>query len=239
MERFSIPHQCHGITRRGSRCSISSRSSFAGADGRDLARPLRHGSDYCVLHLQTLVSAPCAVADALVVYLDFETSGLDIFTDHIVEAGLLSETGECFATVCCPPVLTPGPHVHGISDEELAVGPTFIQMIQRMIDFLNGLLLTSVPLDDSSDDEISQLRFSDPELVLVAHNGLKFDFPFLLSECFRNGLSLAEIASWRFVDTLDVVRAIDQELYGSCQKLQCLLHCADIRELNAHRALDN
>ena len=91
--------------------------------------PLRHGSDYCVLHLQTLVTAPCAVADALVFYLDFETSGLDIFTDHIVEVGLLSETGECFATVSCPPVLTLGPHVHGISDEELAVRPAFIQMI--------------------------------------------------------------------------------------------------------------
>ena len=132
MERFSIPHQCHGITRRGLRCSISSRSRFGGGEGRDLAWPLRNGSAYCLVHLQTLVTKPCAVADALVVYLDFETSGLDIFADHIVEIGLLSENGEAFATVCCPPVLTPGPHVHGISNAELALGLTFPQMFKRM-----------------------------------------------------------------------------------------------------------
>ena len=70
--------------------------------------------------------------------------------------------------------------------------PTFPQMSKRMTDFLDALLLVSVQSEDSSDDEISQLRFSDPELVLVSHNGRAFDVPFLLSKCHRNCLSWDE-----------------------------------------------
>ena len=184
MERFVIPNQCHGVTRRGSRCGISSRSSFVGGDGRDLAWPLRHGCDYCLVHLQAMVSTPCTVAEALVFYIDFETSGLDIFKDHIVEVGLLCASGECFSTVCCPPIMTPGPHVHGILDEELVLGPSFPQAFTRMTEFVDALILISVQSDDSSDEDVLPLHFreSPPDVVLVAHNGHKFDFPFLLDE---------------------------------------------------------
>ena len=93
MARFDVPQQCKGITRRGTRCSISSRSSIVGNDGRDLALPLKLGCDYCLAHLPVLVPMPCFVRDALILYLDFETSGLDIFSDYIVEFGVLSEKG--------------------------------------------------------------------------------------------------------------------------------------------------
>ena len=41
--------------------------------------------------------------------------------------------------------------------------------------------------ESDSEDEIRQqvLRY-DPQLVIAAHNGFRFDFPMLLSECFRN-----------------------------------------------------
>ena len=90
--------------------------------------PLRRGCDYCLAHLPVLVTEQTAwdaSTDVLLFYLDFETSGLDIFADHIVEFGMLCESGECFSTVCNPPVLTPGPHVHGIDNEELLAGPAF------------------------------------------------------------------------------------------------------------------
>ena len=243
MKRFSLPHQCHGVTRRGKRCTISTGTPFVGSDGRDLSWPLRHGSDYCLVHLQALVSRPCSAQDeGMLFYIDFETSGLDIFQDHIVEIGLLCETGECFATVCCPPVMTPGPHVHGIPNDELALGPSFAEALKRMVNFLETLIVISVQNEDSSseDDELLPLRFKEcpPEVVIVAHNGYKFDFPFLLSECHRNDIDCGEFRSWRFADTLDLVRAMDPELFGGCQKLQCLRHCADIGEFQAHRALD-
>ena len=99
----SDARQCLGTTLRGVRCSISSTSKFAGKDGRDLALPLRRGCDYCLAHLPVLVTEQTAWdvnTDVLLFYLDFETSGLDIFADHIVEFGMLCDSGECFSTVC-------------------------------------------------------------------------------------------------------------------------------------------
>ena len=69
---------------------------------------------------------------------------------------------------------------------------------------------------------------------------MKFDFPILCSECFRNEIALSNLEHWRFVDTLDVARALSNELHGGCVKLQCLLrHLAHAEDLRAHRALDD
>ena len=69
---------------------------------------------------------------------------------------------------------------------------------------------------------------------------MKFDLPFLCSECFRNQIHLDCLENWRYVDSLDVVKALDSQAHGGCVKLQCLLrrlaHEADLR---AHRALDD
>ena len=141
---------------------------------------------------------------------------------------------------CVLPVLTPEPHFHGIPNDELSTGPSFSEVYERMVRFVNALLLMSVQSDESSDEEVVPLRFKEhsQEVVLVAHNGYRFDFPFLLSECYRNSLSWGDIVAWRFVDTLDVLKAMDPGVYGGCQKLQCLLQRTDCCDLQAHRALD-
>ena len=69
---------------------------------------------------------------------------------------------------------------------------------------------------------------------------MKFDFPFLCSECFRNQIHLDYLANWRYVDSLDVVKALDSQAHGGCVKLQCLLrHLARAADLRVHRALDD
>jgi DNA polymerase III alpha subunit (gram-positive type) len=130
--------------------------------------------------------------------------------------------------------------VHGIANDELLAGPSFSEAFRRMVVFVHTILFNSVQSDGSSEDELAPTRFKDypPEIVFVAHNGIKFDFPFLLSECYRNSVVWEDIATWKFVDTLDVVRALDPEVYGGCQKLQCLLQRVDCCDLQAHRALD-
>ena len=73
---------------------------------------------------------------------------------------------------------------------------------------------------------------------MVAHNGVKFDFPFLLSACMRAGIGPTVMADWIYVDTLDVLRATDRA--GECNKLQCAVReCAGPQCLRAHRALDD
>ena len=46
------------------------------------------------------------------------------------------------------------------------------------------------------------------------------------------------MAGWKFVDTLDLLRAT--ELAGECRKLQCLVKLlGETADLRAHRALDD
>ena len=131
-----VPRRCKGTTKRGVQCSFSTSSTFQDKDGYDVAAPLRHGCDFCRIHLPILALETPEVTDVVFFFLDFETSGLDIFTDHIVEFGLLCSSGECFATVCCPPIMTAGPHVHGIENDELVKGPCFEEAFTRMLEFL-------------------------------------------------------------------------------------------------------
>ena len=77
----------------------------------------------------------------------------------------------------------------------------------------------------------------DQDILIVAHNGLKFDFPYLSSEAMRAGIGPGVMAAWGYVDTLDVLRATD---CAECQKLQCAFRAfGGIHGLRAHRALDD
>ena len=177
--------------------------------------------------------------DTLVFYLDFETTGLDVLRHHIVEIGVLCENNACFSTVVCPPVFAEGPLVHGIADEGLREGPSFTEAFHRMYSLCENLSAMALIDDDSSSDEAAPptLREYPPRIMICAHNGLKFDFPFLCSERLRQGVDLGFAVRWRFVDTLEVVRA--SSAYG-CVKLQCMLErlSRDGHHLRAHRALD-
>ena len=242
MQRLSLGQQCKGTTRRGNRCSFTSAKPFLDNDGKDVTLPLKLGFEFCLMHLPLLVATPRRVADALVLYIDFETSGLDVLGDHIVEIGLLSEQGQCFSTVVRPPELKPGPHVHGIDNDELIQGPWFREAFKRMVEFVQYLQMNDMEVNETSEEELPAVRFKhpEPEVLLVAHNGRKFDFPLLLSECYRSELAWDDIVTWVFVDSLEIVKAVEAGLHGGCPKLQCLLSALACGEgsLQAHRALD-
>ena len=177
---------------------------------------------------------------------DFETTGLDVLSAHIVEIGLLDHAGSLvFSTVVCPPEL-PGdePTVHGIAPAELSLGPSFAEAFRRMAMFLDFSVEMAVgEVSDSSNEEVgpSVLRERPPTVVIAAHNGFKFDLPILMVELLRCGIGLETLERWLFVDSLHVLRCIDGELTGGCVKLQCLLsrlRAAD-GALAAHRALSD
>ena len=163
--------------------------------------------------------------------------------DSIVEIGLVAENGACFATVVRPPCVPSEPgcsnSVHGIPAAELQAGPDFAASFVRMVAFLEHLQVSTVALDSDSDAEAQEVKaYSDPppRLLMVAHNGIKFDFPMLASEVFRSGADFKPLQRWLFVDTLDVFRAGA----APCVKLQCLYkELAADRDLRAHRALDD
>ena len=108
-------------------------------------------------------------------YLDFETTGLNVLSDSIVEIGLLDHRGSAvYSTVVQPPVL-PGdePTVHGIESKELSEGPTFPIAFQRMLEFLAvNVDMAVVDASDSSDDErgpMPALRERPPAVMIAGH----------------------------------------------------------------------
>ena len=210
--------------------------------GKFVAEPLRRGGNHCLFHFVLFCTQASKVEDAVIAFLDFESTGLSVYTDNIVEIGVFVESGEVFSTVVKPPGSPPSMEaVHGICDAELQEGPQFAQSFSRLVEFLDNVAENAVSEDESSDDD-STLRFKavTPDVLIVAHNGIRFDFAMLISECYRSKVSIKALTRWRFVDTIDIVRALDSKTYGGCMKLQCLLHMTGRGEgLRAHRALDD
>ena len=99
--------------------------------GKLVSEPLTRGGCHCLYHAVYFCTRAIAVPDAVVVFLDLETSGLGILTDNIVEIGVVDEYGATFSTVVRPPTLPAGPTVHGIDESELQQGPTLACAFER------------------------------------------------------------------------------------------------------------
>ena len=131
------------------------------------------------------------------------------------------------------------PSVHGIPPSELLSGPCFSEAFWRFDAFLRHASLSVLDAEGDSEDEqhMAIAMKPDQDILLVAHNGLKFDFPYLLSAAMRAGIGPGVMAAWGYVDTLDVLRATN---CAECQKLQCAFRAFSERScLRAHRALDD
>ena len=79
-------------------------------------------------------------------------------------------------------VLSPGmigaeaAEVHGISDDEIAQGPDFVEAWARFLQWTDALLNTSVQEDgwDTDEDEPRAVQLTEtPVLLLAAHNGVR------------------------------------------------------------------
>ena len=233
--------QCTGTTRSGRRCSITSKSVMVDAlSGRLVAEPLKRGGSFCIYHTVLFCVRKVKVNDAVIVYLDLETSGLSVISDHIVEIGAVADHGAVFSTVVRPPSMPSGPAVHGISNAELQVAPPFSTAFARLVRFIDCLAEAVVSDDESSSDDASGLpclKGELPHIVIAAHNGMKFDFAMLASECYRHASSPDALVRWKYVDTLEVAKAARM---FDCVKLQCALQSSGCMEkLRAHRALDD
>ena len=170
--------------------------------------------------------------------------GLCVVRDCIVEVGIVSEHGACFSTVVRPPVVPTEAEcdnsVHGIPAAELRAGPEFKAAYARMIAFLLHLEVSTARLDDSDSEAepcVTTSYDDPPQILLVSHNGLKFDFAILVSEVMRSKSDYLPLQRFGYVETLDVFRPVST----GCVKLQCLCreHTVGDGHLRAHRALDD
>lgn len=241
--------QCRGTTKRGSRCMITSESKLEDDHGHLIAEPLQKGGSLCRIHAQTFSVHRPEISElsssAVVLFIDFETTGLDVTRDHIIEIGALdADSGSVFSTVVKTSGSSNAHTVHGIDPSEIAEGPRFPDVWHRFVAFAEGVVNGAIAPDDSdsSAEDVPKpypmLAENPPALVLAAHNGFRFDFAMLVCECQRYNVSFAPLQRWLFVDTMHVLHSFGD--FGECLKLQCLaLASHDQLGLRAHRALDD
>jgi hypothetical protein len=216
--------RCCATTKAGTRCSITSLSSMRDASGRFVAEPLRKGGSFCTLHTILFPREPARACEAVIAYIDLETNSLDVLNGKILEIGTLVDGSRAmFSTVVHPgcDAHLDDASVHGIPHEELLRSPSFGEAFARLDQFLQYSALSVLDSDEDSEDGQSPAAMKqDLEVCLVAHNGAKFDFPFMLQECLRARVGPSAMLSWVYVDTLDVLRASDWA--GECVKKRSL-----------------
>ena len=142
-----MANRCAGLTRKGSRCSITSTSRLADESGRLVAEPLQRGGAYCRLHSRPFVtqSVGCFDVPALLFYLDLESTGVDVASDQIVELACCHApsdpraSGAAFSTTVRASAEDTAFHVHGIEAHEIAAATPFSVAWTRFLEFIDHL----------------------------------------------------------------------------------------------------
>ena len=254
---MTLQTKCNGTTRAGHPCQITAASAMLDAAGRSVAAPLRRGSPFCLFHARPFCTLPAIVEGPIViVYLDLETTGVDVSRNRIVElaavqghdrahlpGGSFSEVVHVPEQIQTSTCAQAAARVHGITDDEIARGTLFPESWARFLMFSEACLNNAI-LDGSDESDAEPLPPGPPDappsLLLIGHNSFRFDFAVILFECERHKLSTTPFRRWLFADTLHVLESAKSELGGACLKLQCMINTiASAKDLRAHRALDD
>ena len=146
-----------------------------------------------------------------IVFLDLETTGLNLAVDRIVEIALLKVDQEGKRTVKRKlinpekPIPAEVSAIHGITDEMVKDAPTFRQVANEVKQFLEG---------------------SD----LGGYNSNKFDWPLLMEEFLRTGLEF-DVEGRRLLDVQKIYHLMEPRNLSAAYKFYCS------KELeNAHSA---
>ena len=104
----------------------------------------------CLFHLEVFRSLPSPLhhSDFCIFWLGFESSGLGVLCDEILEVALTEDSR--------PMHVPDGPGVHGIEQDELLTSPHFHEVFPRMLTFVNAIVENSLEQADSSDEDSAE-----------------------------------------------------------------------------------
>ncbi|XP_058084142.1 exonuclease DPD1, chloroplastic/mitochondrial [Magnolia sinica] len=124
---------------------------------------------------------------------DIETTGFSVRNDRIIEFALQDLSGgknSTFQTLVNPELYVPNAHVHGISTH--MVNRPDVPRWKDLVPILKNYVR-------------SRQKAGGP-VMWVAHNGRRFDAPFIIKEFSRCSVDLP--SDWRFLDTLPLARLL-------------------------------
>jgi DNA polymerase III subunit epsilon len=136
-----------------------------------------------------------------VVFLDLETTGINIVTDRIVEIALLkinldgSEEEKLLRINPEMPIPEDASRIHGIYDEDVAAAPTFKEVAKTLAKFLEG---------------------SD----LAGFNSNRFDIPLLAEEFLRAGIDI-DLKRKKFIDVQAIFHKMEKRTLAAAFKFYC------------------
>jgi DNA polymerase III subunit epsilon len=146
-----------------------------------------------------------------VVFLDLETTGINVSTDRIVEISLLKvdvKGGEDWMTTRVNPEMPIPPKstaIHGISDSDVAGSPTFREIAKNVASFVEGC-------------------------DLAGYNAVKFDIPVLAEEFLRANVDF-DFTRRKYVDPQVIFYKKEQRTLEAAYMFYCK---KDLK--NAHSA---
>lgn len=147
------------------------------------------------------------------IYFDTETTGLDVTKERIIEIAAYDPVeNRSFVSFVNPGFSIPPEviQISHITDDMVKDAPSFAQVGKDFWEFCQG------------------------DVVLIAHNGERFDKPLLMNECARHHIPFPPVA---FIDTLHWVKKFRPDLPK--YSLQYLREVYEIPPNQAHRALDD
>lgn len=146
-----------------------------------------------------------------IVFLDLETTGVNVGADRIVEIALLkvfpngNKDSKVMRINPTIPIPIEASKVHGIYDQDLIDCPTFQDVARDINTFLGGC-------------------------DLAGYNSNKFDIPLLIEEFTRAGIHF-ELNDRKLIDVQNIFHKMEQRTLAAAYKFYC-----DKDLLNAHSA---
>lgn len=136
-----------------------------------------------------------------IVFIDLETTGINITTDRIVEISMLKvmpdgkqeiRTQRINPTIPIPAESTA---IHGISNEDVKDKPTFAEMAQSFVQFIGNA-------------------------DLGGYNAIKFDFPLLVEEFLRVDVDF-DLKGRRLVDVQNIFHKMEARTLSAAYRFYC------------------
>ena len=136
-----------------------------------------------------------------IIFLDLETTGINVATDRIIEISLIKINPDAEKEVLTQrlnptvPVSAQAFAVHGISDEDLKDEPTFADLASRFLTFIGNA-------------------------DLAGYNAIKFDVPLLVEEFLRVDVDF-DIKNRRLVDVQNIFHKMEPRNLSAAYRFYC------------------